>query len=110
MSEPEQHTQKPILRQVVGWVVVLPLMVSFVRLPFPLGLLLALGVIAASMYGVRFARRHASRRVTAFALVTTLLNVVSSIAMGETSILMGLYRISWLYGYPYYSNWVYWNG
>jgi hypothetical protein len=109
MFEPLQHTPKTVLRQVVGWVLVLPLLGTFVRLPFPLGLILGLGAIAASAYGVRYARRHASRRVSVFAGIVTLLNVMSWVAMGEVSILMGLYRISWLYGYPYYSHWVYWN-
>jgi hypothetical protein len=109
MLEAEQHTQKNTLRQVLGWVVVLPLLISFVRLPFPLGLLLALGAIAASAYGVTFAWRHTSRRVTVFALVVTLLNIISLMAIGEVSLLMGLYRVVWFYGYPYYADWVYWN-
>jgi hypothetical protein len=109
MLEPGQPTPKPILRQVVGWVVVLPLLVSFVRLPFPFGLFLVLGTLVASAYGVRFARYHASQRVTLFALIVTLLNVISTFAIGEVSALMGLYRLSWLYWYPYYSNWIYWN-
>ena len=109
MLEAEQHTQKNTLRQVVGWVVVLPLLVSFVRLPFPFGLLLMLGASAASAYGAGFAWRHASRRVMVFALIVTLLNVISLVAIGEVSLLKGLYRVSWLYGYPYYADWVYWN-
>lgn len=109
MLEPEQRTPKPILRQVMGWVVVLPLMASFVRLPFPLSLPLVVGVIAAAVYGVRFAWRHASRRVTVFALIVTLLNLVSLVAIGYFSILTGLYQLSRVYGYPYYSEWLYWN-
>lgn len=93
----------------VGWVVVLPLLVSFVRLPFPLGPLLMLGAIAASAYGAGFAWRYASQRVTVFALIFTLLNVISLVAIGEVSLLKGLYRASWLYWYPYYTDWVYWN-
>ncbi|NVZ19563.1 hypothetical protein [Pseudomonas costantinii] len=109
MLESKQHTPKAILRQVIGWVLVLPLLVSFVRLPFPLGLVLGLGAIAASAYGVRLARRHASRRVTVFALIVTLLNVISLVVMGTASVLMGLYYVAWIYGYPHYSSWVYWN-
>ncbi|NVZ68595.1 hypothetical protein [Pseudomonas costantinii] len=109
MIESKQHTPKSILRQVVGWVLVLPLLVSFVRLPFPLGWLLGLGAIAASAYGVRLARRHASRRVTVFALIVTLLNVISLVVMGTASVLMALYYVTWIYGYPHYSSWVYWN-
>ncbi|KRP46183.1 hypothetical protein SAMN04490190_2501 [Pseudomonas libanensis] len=101
--------EKPILRQVVGWVVVVPLLVSFLRLPFPLGWFLIVGSIAASVYGVRFALRHASRRVTFFALVMTVLNVISSVMIGYASVPMALYRITWLYWYPYYSSWIYWN-
>jgi hypothetical protein len=109
MLEPGQPTPNPILRQVVGWVVVLPLLVSFVRLPFPFGWFLGLGTLVASAYGVRFARHHASQRVTLFALIVTLLNVISTFAIGEVSALMGLYSLSWLYWYPHYSNWVYWH-
>lgn len=107
MREYTQRTPKHILRQVIGWVLVLPLLVSFLSLPFPYGLLLVLGSIAASAYGVRFARRCASRRVALLALIITLLNVISLVGMGQASLLMGLYRISWLYWYPYYAEWVY---
>ncbi|WP_330214282.1 hypothetical protein [Pseudomonas sp. AM8] len=109
MIEPKQPTSTPVLRQVLGWVLVLPLLVALVRLPYPLGLGLALGSIAASVYGVVFARRHASRGVTVFAAIVTLFNLISLVAIGEASVIMGLYRISWFYWYPYYSNWVYWN-
>ncbi|AMS20827.1 hypothetical protein AYK59_11985 [Pseudomonas synxantha] len=109
MVESKQHTPKPILRQVVGWVVVLPLLVSFIRLPFPLALLLQTGALVASAYGVKLAWGHATRRVAVFALIVTLLNVASSFMLSTASVLMGLYYISRLYWYPYYSNWVYWN-
>ncbi|WP_448652512.1 hypothetical protein ACSHWC_03240 [Pseudomonas fluorescens] len=109
MSEAQQHRPKNVLRQVVGWVLVLPLLLAFIRLPFPFGLLLALAAIAASAYGVMFARRHASRGVTVFALIVMLLNVVSLIGIGEASVLRGLYRVFWVYWYPYYAEWVYWN-
>lgn len=109
MLEAKHPTPKPILRRVVGWVLVVPLLVSFLRLPFPLGWFLILGSIAASVYGVRFAWRNASRRVTVFALVVTLLNVLSLVMMGYASVVMALYRTFWLYWSPYYSNWVYWN-
>lgn len=109
MLEAKHPTPKPILRQVAGWVVVLPLLVSFLTLPFPLGWFLAFGSIAASVYGVRFASRHASRRVMVLALVITLLNVLSLAMLSHASVLMALYRIAWIYWYPYYSDWVYWN-
>ena len=97
MPDPIRHTLKPILRQVVGWVLVVPLLVSLVRLPFPLGLALALGAIVASAYGVRFARRHASRRVTVLALIGTLLNAISLVVLGTASWLMVLYYLSRVY-------------
>ena len=109
MLEPEQSTPKPVLRQVVGWVLVLPFLVSWVRLPFPFGLFLALGVIAASGYGVRFAWHHASRRVTMFALIVTLLNAVSWVMLSTASVLMALYMLARLYWWPYFANWLYWN-
>ena len=111
MLDTQKTTPNIILRQVVGWVLVLPLLISFVRLPFPFPLrfLLEFGVIAASAYGVRFAWRHATPRVAVFALFVTLLNVISMFMLGTASVLKALYIIAWLYGYPYYSNWVYWN-
>ena len=109
MLEPEHPTPKPVLRQVVGWVLVLPLLVALVRLPFPLGLALALGSIVASAYGAWFARRHASRRVMVLALTGTLLNIVSMVALGTASPLMALYYLSRLYWYPYLADWIYWN-
>ncbi len=109
MLEPGQRTPKPILRQVIGWVVIVPLLLSLVRLPFPFGWFLALGSIAASAYGVWLARHNASRRVTVFAGIGTLLNVISLILAGSASVLMALYTFTWLYGYPYYSNWIYWH-
>ena len=81
----------------VGWVLIVPLLVSLVRLPFPLGPALALGAIVASAYGVGFARRHASRRVTVLALICTLLNVVSLVGLGSASWLMALYYLSRVY-------------
>lgn len=109
MLEPGQPTPKSILRQVLGWVLVLPLLASFVRLPFPLGLVLALGVMAASVYGVWLARCQASRRVTLFALSVALLNGVSVVMLGTASLLKALYYVALLYVYPHYVNWVYWN-
>jgi len=109
MPEYPQTTPRPILHQVVGWVVVLPLLVSFLRLPVPLGLLLVLASLAGSMYGVRFARRHASRRVSLFALVVTVLNTLSLFAVGQPTIVKVPFLIAWWYVAPYYSNWVYWN-
>lgn len=109
MLEPEHRTPKPVLRQVLGWVLVLPLLVALVRLPFPLGLVLALGSIVASAYGVRFARRHASRRVMVLALIGTLLNIVSMVALGTASPVMALHDLSWPYWYHYLADWIYWN-
>ncbi len=97
MPESVRHTPRPILRQVIGWVLVVPLLVSLVRLPFPLGLALALGTIVASTYGVRFARRHASRRVTVLALIGTLLNAISLVVLGTASWLTALYYLSRVY-------------
>ena len=109
MLEPGQATPKPLLRQILGWVLVLPLLISFVRLPFPLGLVLALGVMAGSVHGLRLAHRHATRQVTLFALIVTLLNGISLIAMGTASLLKTVFYLVWLYAYPHYANWVYWN-
>lgn len=109
MPEPKHPTPKPVLRQVLGWVLVLPLMLSFVRLPFLLGPVVAAASIVASGYGVWFARHHASRRVTALALALTLFNIVSLLVLGTASLLKALYIVFRLYGYPPIYNWVYWN-
>ena len=109
MHEPKQHTPKAIQHRVVGWVLVLPLLISFLRLPYPFGMLLGLGSIAASAYGIRLARQLANRRLTVFASIITALNVISLVLMGTASFLKALYYISWIYWYPHYTNWVYWN-
>ena len=107
MLKPNQRTPKPILRYVMGWVVVLPLLTALARLPFAVGMWVALGTIAASAYGVLFASRHASRRVTLFALVATLLNGVSLVMLSTASMLMALYLIVRFQVYPYFAHWLY---
>jgi len=42
-------------------------------------------------------------------LFVTLLNVISMVMLSTASVLKALYIIAWLYWYPYYSSWVYWN-
>ena len=100
LHEQKQQSPKQVLSQVIGWVVILPLLVSFVRLPlpFPWTMLPALAALAASVYGVRFARRHASQRVTVMALIATVLNTVSFLGLSTASFLKALYYISRLYG------------
>lgn len=106
-----EPSPKSILLQVIGWVLVLPLLVSFVKLPFPfpLGMLPSLGAIVASVYGVRFARRRASHRVTMMALIVTVLNILSFFGLSTASFLKALYYLSRFYWYAPLSNWVYWN-
>lgn len=109
MLLPAQRTPRPILRKVLGWVLVTPLLLSFLTLPFPFGFVLVLASIAASVYGARFAQLYASRRVTVFAVIITVLNIASFFLISTASVLKALYWLSWLYWYPYYANWVYWN-
>lgn len=109
MLPPSHRTPSPVLRKVLGWVLVAPLLLSFLRLPFPLGLVLVLASITASVYGARFAQLHASRRVTVCAVIITLLNIAAFFVIGTASVLKALYWFSWLYWYPYYADWVYWN-
>ena len=98
MIEPKRHTSKPVLRQVLGWVLVLPLLAALLRLTYPFWLIVP---IAASVYGVWFARCHASRRVTVLALVVAVLNIVSVFLMGTASLLQALYYIGWYYWRPF---------
>lgn len=97
MPEPGKSTPKPLLCQVLGWVLVVPLIISFVRLPYPLGLIMALGVLVASIYGVWLASRHATRRVVLFALIVTLLNTISLVVMGTASLLKAVFYLVWVY-------------
>lgn len=98
-----------MLRQVVGWVLVLPLLLSFVKLPFLLGSVIAAGSIVGSVYGVLLARRQASRRVMVLSSIVTLLNIISFVMFSTGSLLMALYFTFRLFGYPYLYEWVYWN-
>lgn len=109
MPKSKQHTSKPMLHQVVGWVLVLPLLLSFVKLPFLLGSVIAAGSIVGSVYGVLLARRHASRRVVVFAAIVTLLNIISFLLFSTGSLLKALYFTFRLFGYPYLYEWAYWN-
>ncbi|WLH91780.1 hypothetical protein PSH87_07235 [Pseudomonas sp. FP453] len=109
MPESKQHTPKPLLRQVVGWVLVLPLLLSFVKLPFLLGPVMAAGSVAGSVYGVLLARRHASRRVVMFALIITLFNILSFVVLRTGSLLVAGYYTFRLFAYPHLYSWVYWN-
>ncbi|WP_219266220.1 hypothetical protein [Pseudomonas sp. Xaverov 259] len=106
MPEPEQHTHNSALRQVVGWVVVLPLMVTFVRLPFPFGLLLSLGALAASAYGTKLAWQYASRPMAVLTSIATLLNTISLFLLSTPSVLMALYTVFRYFLYPLFSNWL----
>ncbi|MBO0495364.1 hypothetical protein J1G37_19870 [Pseudomonas sp. Marseille-Q1929] len=109
MPESKPRMPKPILREVVGWVLVLPLLLSFVKLPFLLGSVIAAGSIVGSVYGVLLARRHANRRVVVFAAIVTLFNIMSFVVFSTGSLLMALYFTFRLFGYPYLYEWVYWN-
>ncbi|KAA0943431.1 MULTISPECIES: hypothetical protein [unclassified Pseudomonas] len=109
MFSPNQRSSGPVIRKVVGLVVLLPLLLTLVKLPFFLAITMSLTAIASSFYGFWFAVRNAGRWLAAFAGAMALLNLISLIAMGTPSVLKGLYYIAWLYGYPIYSNWAYWN-
>ena len=90
----------------MGFVLILPLMISLMRLGNP-GAALA---IAASAYGIWFAAKNASRGVMATAVMITLLNVVSLLLLSTPSALMAVGYIVWLYAYPPLSEWLYWRG
>lgn len=96
-------------RAVIGWMLWLPLLFSLVKLPPMLAITASVMIIAASAYGVWLAARSASKGLVAFAGLMTLLNLTSLFALSTPSALKGLYVIAWLYVYPYYANWVYWN-
>lgn len=90
-------------------VLLLPLLVSLVKLPTLLAITMSMTAIASSIYGVWFAARNAGRWLVAFAAIITLLNLVSMATLGTPSVLRALYILAWLYAYPPVSNWIYWN-
>lgn len=109
MPESKIRTPKPILREVVGWVLVVPLLLSFVKPPFLLGSVIAAGSIVGSVYGVLLARRHASRRVVVFTAIITLLNIISFVLLGTGSLLKALYVVIRLFTSAHIYDWIYWN-
>jgi len=84
-------------RKVLGWVLLLPLLVSLVKLPFWLAITLNLMAIAASVYGFWFALRHAGKGLAVFAGTITLLNIAALIALSTPSALKGLYYLARIY-------------
>lgn len=109
MPSPKQPDSRAVLRKVLALVILLPLLVSLVRLPLGLAMVVSLAAIAASAYGFWFAVRNARGWLVMFAGVMTLLNFASLIALASPSVLKGLFSIAWVYGYSYFSNWAYWN-
>ncbi|UII72898.1 hypothetical protein LVW35_06885 [Pseudomonas sp. HN11] len=91
--------------KVIGLVLILPLMISLMRLGGT-GVLLAL---ATSAYGAWFAVRYASTRLKVTAVLVTLLNLLATVLLSTPSVLMALGYIAWLYAYPALSEWLYWQ-
>ena len=98
------HSRRPTYK-VIGLVLILPLMISLMRLGAT-GVVLA---IATSADGVWFAAQQANRGLTATAVAITLLNLVSAVMLSTPSVLMALGYIAWLYAYPPLSEWDYWR-
>ena len=98
------HSRHPTYK-VIGLVLVLPLMISLMRLGGT-GVLLAL---ASSAYGSWFAARYASKGLTVTAVLFTLLNLVSTVMLSTPSVLMALGYITWLFAYPALYEWLYWR-
>ncbi|QJI27748.1 hypothetical protein HKK55_03175 [Pseudomonas sp. ADAK18] len=109
MLSSNQHGSKAVLRKVVALVLLLPLLVTLVKLPTLLAITMSMTAIASSIYGVWFAISNAGRWLTIFAVIITLLNLLSMATLGTPSVLRALYIIVWLYAYPPFSNWLYWN-
>lgn len=98
------HSRHPTYK-VIGLVLILPLMISLMRLGGT-GVLLALAI---SAYGVWFAIRYANTRMKVVAVVVTLLNALSAVMLATPSMLMALYYIAWFYAYPAFAEWLYWR-
>ena len=98
------HSRHPTYK-VIGLVLILPLMISLMRLGGT-GVLFAL---ATSAYGVWFAVRYASTGLKVTAVLVTLLNILSTVLLSTPSVLMALCYIAWLFAYPAFSEWLYWR-
>lgn len=105
MRSIQPGSTKHVLRKVVGLVLIVPLLISLTPIPFGLWKVAALAALTGSVYGCWLARRQGSRGLTVFAVVTTLLNCLSLVALSTPSMLMGLWFVAWAYGS---GSWIHW--
>lgn len=101
-----QKTSTRTLRKVVGFILIIPLLLPLMRMPFGLGRYAAIAAVAGSLYGAWYAWRHASRGLAIGATIMALLNLGSLVAMGTASIAWFVFNIAWVYGA---NNWTYWR-
>lgn len=98
------HSRHPGYK-IIGFVLILPLMISLMGLG-GVGALLAL---ATSGYGIWFAAKHASKGFTATAVIITLLNLVSTVMLSTPSVLLAMGYLAWVYGQAPIYEWLYWR-
>ncbi|MGH8383283.1 hypothetical protein [Pseudomonas sp.] len=86
--------QKRPMHQVVGLVLVIPLLISFVKLPLLMSPIAAIAAVLGSAYGAHLARQQNSHKLVVFAWTMAILNALSVIAMSTPSAAMGLYFLA----------------
>ncbi|WP_141231041.1 hypothetical protein [Pseudomonas sp. Irchel 3F5] len=82
--------------KVIGYVLILPLAVSLVKLPPALALATAGAAVILGLYGAYLAASQGSRTLAFFAGTTAALNTLSLIALGTASAVIGGYWLAWI--------------
>ena len=101
-----EKTSRQVFRKVVGLVLIIPLLLPLVPIPFGLGGLASITAVAGSLYGAWYARQHTSRSVTLGASIMALLNLGSLVVLSTPSIVWFIFQVSWVYGS---GNWIHWR-
>ncbi|MBN2990815.1 hypothetical protein JWR97_04440 [Pseudomonas cedrina subsp. fulgida] len=106
MLPPVQKTSARTLRKVVGFVLIIPLLLPLMPIPFGLGRYAATAAVAGSFYGAWYAWRHAGGGLAIGAILVALLNLGALVAMGPPSIVWFVVYVAWAYGS---GSWIHWR-
>ncbi|TFY91781.1 hypothetical protein DYL59_04700 [Pseudomonas kairouanensis] len=99
-------TSRQAVRKVVGLVLIIPLLLPFIQIPFDLKGLPSIATLAGSFYGAWYARQHTSRGVAISAGGLALLNFGSWLVLSQPSIVWFIVQVAWAYGS---GNWIHWR-
>lgn len=106
MRTPVQKASRQAVRKVVGFVLIIPLLLPLMQIPFDLKGLPSIATLAGSFYGAWYAWQHTSRGVAISAGILALLNFASWVLLSQPSIVWFIVHVTWAYGS---GNWIHWR-